>query len=371
MEIHNDIDDEWDEFINSSSNDFESIHTEEHINKDMPKCGDIYISTKTKIIYMKLFDKDGKHIKEYMDISGLFWKIPIIEYYTQKTGIIKKQIKLTSFSEQESNQVEEYIKQEKICQSEILQYINKNTDKSSKYKKVQKISCGLSKKDFITTRTKKKSAFYNCFALVIRVQKNECFKELHIKVFNSGKIEIPGIQDEEILEKGLSLLQQLIENITSYKVKYDYDTIETVLINSNFTCGYYINREKLFNKLKMKYGLITMYDPCSYPGIQSKFYYNKNKKIQNGLCECSTRCSKGGKGNGDGNCIEVSFMIFRTGSVLIVGRCNENILYKTYEFIKNIFENEYQEINNGIIAKEDIKEKVFKKSKKIHITIKK
>lgn len=371
MDTYDDIDNEWDEFINSSTNDFESNSKKEKEKKDMPKCGDIYISTKTKIMYMKLFNKDGSQMKDYMDISQLFWKIPILDYYTQKTGIIKKQIKLTSLSEEESKMIEDNLKNEKIHNCDVLQYINQTRDKIQKYKKVQKISCGLCKKDFITLRTKKKSAFYNCFAIVIRVKNKECFKEIHIKVFNSGKIEIPGIQDEKILDKGLLLLQSLIENITSCKVVYDKKSTETVLINSNFTCGYYINREKLFHKLKMKYGLITMYDPCSYPGIQSKFYFNENKDFQNGICECSTRCSKGGKGTGDGNCIEVSFMIFRTGSVLIVGRCDESVLYKTYEFIKNILESEYHEINNGSICIEDIKEKPIKKSKKIHITVEK
>ena len=41
----------------------------------------------------------------------------------------------------------------------------------------------------------------------------------------------------------------------------------------------------------------------------SKFYYNKNKDIQDGIKDISS----------DEN-IEMSFMIFRTGSVLIVGK---------------------------------------------------
>ena len=37
-------------------------------------------------------------------------------------------------------------------------------------------------------------------------------------------------------------------------------------------------------------------------------------------------------------------MIFRTGSVLIVGKCDEEILYEIYNFIKKIFKNEYKQI---------------------------
>jgi hypothetical protein len=39
-------------------------------------------------------------------------------------------------------------------------------------------------------------------------------------------------------------------------------------------------------------------------------------------------------------------MIFRTGSVLIVGKCEEYVLNKIYDFIKNILESEYQNIKS-------------------------
>ena len=46
---------------------------------------------------------------------------------------------------------------------------------------------------------------------------------------------------------------------------------------------------------------------------------------------------------------EVSFMIFRTGSILIVGKCNEDILITIYRFICNILESEYSSIQMGDI----------------------
>jgi hypothetical protein len=41
---------------------------------------------------------------------------------------------------------------------------------------------------------------------------------------------------------------------------------------------------------------------------------------------------------------EVSFMIFRTGSCLIVGNCNERVLMVVYRFIRNILNQEYSAI---------------------------
>ena len=42
---------------------------------------------------------------------------------------------------------------------------------------------------------------------------------------------------------------------------------------------------------------------------------------------------------------EISFMIFRTGSCLIVGNCSERILKFVFEFIKKILANEYKNIH--------------------------
>ena len=64
---------------------------------------------------------------------------------------------------------------------------------------------------------------------------------------------------------------------------------------------------------------------------------------------------KKGKGTGDGQCKEVSFMIFRTGSCLIVGNCTEEKLYFVYDFIKKLLCEEYPLIyveNENTVTKE-------------------
>ena len=201
-----------------------------------------------------------------------------------------------------------------------------------------KISIGVSKKVLLSYRCKKKSVFYNCFVLILRLKIADTFKEFHVKVFNTGKLEIPGIQSESnfntILENVVLTLQPYVKESLGYKP----GTNETVLINSNFNCGFYINREALDDILKFKYNIQSIYDPCSYPGIQCKFYYNPDVDIQNG-CQISEENKHLYK-----NVKEVSFMIFRTGSVLIVGRCDENVLLIIYDYLKVILHNEYKNI---------------------------
>ena len=56
-------------------------------------------------------------------------------------------------------------------------------------------------------------------------------------------------------------------------------------------------------------------------------------------------------------------MIFRTGSVLIVGKCENEDLYIIYDFIKNIFKNEFMQVYEEDNEVKD--KKVKKKIKKI------
>jgi TATA-box binding protein (TBP) (component of TFIID and TFIIIB) len=164
------------------------------------------------------------------------------------------------------------------------------------------------------------------------------FKEFHVKVFNTGKLEIPGIQSEAMFQTILSEVIGVLQPDVDVPLYYRPNSDITVLINSNFNCGFFVNREALFDILKMKYNLQAIYDPCSYPGIQCKFYYNPDAPIQHGcqISEDQKHLYKRIK--------KVSFMVFRTGSVLIVGKCDEYVLLCIYEYLKMLLNNEYKHI---------------------------
>lgn len=345
------LENEWNSFLNDDSS-FKLDNINEESNEiKVPKATDIYISTKTMITFLN----------QSIDLNNIFWKIPIMKYHKAKTGIIKKQIKLTSFTQEEVDAIHVLAKKEDIYQQQIIKFIN-NKKLKVPFKHVQKINVGTSKKELTSYRSKSKGAFYNCFALIIRIFDDNIFKEVHVKVFNTGKLEIPGIQNNKLLYKTLDYLIDIMKPLTSDTLEYNREHMETVLINSNFNCGFYINRNKLHNLLKFKYNLISMYDPCSYPGIQTKFYYNKNNTQQDGVCRCVTKCNGNGCGVGNAECISVSFMIFRTGSILIVGHCDEDILHIIYQFLITIFNAEFTEIHEGLITKK--KEKKIKKKVK-------
>ena len=198
------VDDEWEKFISPDYNDVSSGEDDEEdytnkrqnsvdfeMNKDLvsPKANNIYISTKSKIAYLN----------SEVDLKTIFWKVPVIPYATPTNGVIKKQMKFNSTMPEELDTIQANLKNVYHYEDQIMTSINNPTGRI-KFKDIRKVSIGISKKDIMSYRCKKKSAFYNCFVMILRIKIQDIFKEFHIKVFNTGKMEIPGIQNEGIFE---------------------------------------------------------------------------------------------------------------------------------------------------------------------------
>ena len=349
--LDNEIDQEWEAFISSQNNDClqdvePQVDTFNNLKEDsehtVPECEDLYISTKTKVLYLNI----------PIDINNVFWEIPTIEYWKPVEGVLKKQIKIVNNTPEEYEHYKKRLENIQCYSENIIKQIDNPSARKIKYRDERKLTVGLSKKDIMTYRTKKKNAFYNCFALIVRFYQDSEFKEVHVKVFNTGKMEIPGILNKKMLDliqiKIIEILQPHIDTHLEYK---EIELEENVLINSNFNCGFYIDRDKLHNILRSdKYGIESAYDPCSYPGVKCKYYFNNQQEydteIQTGRVDKDDENMKRYELDDNTKYTEISFMIFRTGSCLIVGNCNEKVLLFVFEFIKNILQNEYYQIRS-------------------------
>ena len=422
------LDDEWLMFKSSKKN-YNSIKKgTKKEEKKVPKAGQLNISTQTKIVYLN----------QPIDIYNIFWKLQVMKYYEKKEGIIKKSIKINCANQSEVDKLEIDIKTQKYVDVHIINQINTVQSKKKKFKDVRKIDVGLCSNDFITNKKKKKGAFYNCIALRMRYYYNGTYRELHMKVFNTGKIEVPGLKTNDILIKCLKQLIVRLQPFIREKLEYREETIVTVLINSNFNCGFYINRDKLYNILKFQYNIHSLLDKCTYPGIQCKYYHNETG---DGVCHCQCKCGK--KNSNKTNpildafykknkktlvelniknnitiqqltkkypkelnklkkkcedkiiskkdfkyythtldklngvltkidqrkkCTEISFMIFRTGSILIVGNCEENIIRIVHKFVKKILQDNFQMIHVNCVENKKKSKTIVQKKKIITIT---
>lgn len=374
------LDDEWNSFLSTQDTnqyDFTSLTSTANICKPIkavesddiptelihsnpPKCEELYISTTTKVLFLN----------QSIDIQNIFWEIPVIDYWKPEEGILKKQIKIVSSTKEDLENYKCKLNNLKYYNEIIIKQIDNPQARQIKFKDERKITIGISKKDIMTCRGKVKNAFYNCFALIARFKVDNVYREIHVKVFNTGKMEIPGVLNDEILCIIKRMVLSLLNPFTNKPLDFlEYDTEHNVLINSNFNCGYYINRDKLQAILRgPKYNIETSYDPCSYPGVKCKFYFNNEGgfdiKTQRGQIVTEDRNMKMSELGDAVKYTEISFMIFRTGSCLIVGNCTERILRFVYEFIKKIMYDEYHNIcvQNMDTEIKTKKEKIRKKT---------
>lgn len=337
-----------------TTNTLEEKQDNQNTDENEHNCNDEYelnISTKTKILFLN----------KPIDIYPLFWKIQVIDYIIPIEGVVKKTIKIVSKTKKE---FEDY--QEKInningrYKESFIKQIDNPTARSIKFKDERKLTIGITKKDVLNNKLRIKNTFYNCFVVIIRIKQHGVFKEIHTKIFNTGKVEIPGVLTDDLLD---IIKQKILIMIDDNTLKFaEIDISSNILINSNFNCGYYINRDKLHDVLRNKnYELEAVYDPCSYPAVKCKFYFNNELGFdiekQNGRIMKEDVGMKMTELGETKKYTEISFMIFRTGSGLIIGNCSDEIIYYLFEFIKRILKTEKHiicESNKPVVLKKKI-----------------
>lgn len=338
-----DLEHEWEQFMVADESNIERKSIDDNyqtnevklsrrrLTKYTPKSTDLKISTKSKILYLN----------QTFDLEDLFWKLKTINYDEEAEGIIKKQMKFNFKAPEDVLYFESKIVKESPTKVTILNQIN-NPSGHILFKDVRKVDVGMSKNDVLKPKKSSKSAFYNCFVIIFRKIYEGSYREFHLKLFNSGKIEIPGIQKNDMLELAVDFIIGKLQPHCHEKLFEYREKRELVLVNSNFNCQYYLDREILLDILKEKYKIKCNMDSCSYPGIQCKYEFTSSHTV--------------------------SFMIFRTGSVLIVGKCSDTQLDEIYNFLVQMFHDEYYNIceeQSELELLEKKKASTKKKKKKI------
>ena len=133
------IDDEWNQFIQQSHSQTNTLlqKTNKSINisdvsiapSNIPKCQDLNISTKTKVLFLN----------QPLDIHKVFWNIPIIEYWKPTTGVLKKQMKVVCNSKEEYEAYCEKIKDIPFYVEHVIKEIDNQSARRIKYKNERKI----------------------------------------------------------------------------------------------------------------------------------------------------------------------------------------------------------------------------------------
>tara|TARA_B110001469_G_C9647163_1_gene327719 strand:+ start:1140 stop:2183 length:1044 start_codon:yes stop_codon:yes gene_type:complete len=144
-----------------------------------------------------------------------------------------------------------------------------------------------------------------------------------------------------LIEKGI--LEPTVCKLKDYKI---------VLINSDYYLGFEVNRNILHELLCYKYNIFSSYEPCIYPGVNSKYYFNtnNNNKEYEGKCYCDVYCDGKGVGEGNGQCKKITVSIFQSGSIIITGARNMNQIKTAHKFINNVINDNYEKIKKDDVG---------------------
>ena len=213
-DLKNDVDDEWSRFLQTPDDNeqifLNSSNVKNTDDEEIPECEKLYISTTTKVLFLN----------QHIDIFNVFWKVPVIDYWEPNEGVIKKQIKIVSNSEEELQEYQAKLKDINYYTENIIKQINTTNMRGTRYKDERKITIGISKKDIMNCRGKVKNAFYNCFAIIVRFKYQDAFREIHVKIFNTGKLEIPGILNDELLKIIKTIVLKLIKTYSHEDIEF-------------------------------------------------------------------------------------------------------------------------------------------------------
>ena len=207
-------------------------------------------------------------------------------------------------------------------------------------------------------KPRKKGAFPNNMAILIKSPMGT-EKKIHMKIFKNGSISMVGCKNKEdgiavvkILEQFI-LKQDTLFKSKDEKSKFRIIDFETTMVNSNYSIGFKIDRNRFFTFLQKKYNtLFSSYDPAVYAAVKIGFYYNSIKDIQDGICSCSSisctlKKSTAGKGsgNGDGKCKKVTIAVFESGNVVITGGRNIVHAKAAYDYINDVIRSHSKEFS--------------------------
>jgi hypothetical protein len=287
-----------------------------------PLEGELYISTKSKKI----------QLAKPIDLSSWAWVLPILPYWVHDIGIIKKQFIVSSKTQEELeinlDKISKLGSYRQIC----IPMIN---NEKNKYCDQRKIIVGLCNADLLKYNIHEKP-FKNSIILNIRIPipkkgagaeaDEEGWKDLPVKISNTGEIRFMGVKEQSVFDQLWSYLQSLLPE------ENPVVSCETILINANFYCGFPLYLEVLYQRLIHVYHASNCrYDPSNKdPGIRFKVF-----TIPNGFSFSAPDESVG-----------FSISIFSTGSVLISGKCEEEVIMALYHFLSNLLKTEYTYIVN-------------------------
>jgi len=197
-------------------------------------------------------------------------------------------------------------------------------------------------KDLFTNRKATDKSFFNQSTIIIRQPFSGGWKELNMKLFSNGGIQMTGVTSQDFAVKAVEWLLVLIKTLEQSpfaKVEGKEAAVTKVdvsLINTDYSLSHDIQQDNLHRLLMERYNLFSMLEKTIYQGVNTKFFYNTKNSA--GVCSCKGFCKGQGTGEGEGECKRITMSIFRTGKIIITGARTMDQIHAAYAFLNKVFQ---------------------------------
>ncbi len=214
---------------------------------------------------------------------------------------------------------------------------------------------GRAYKDVFTHRKISDKTFYNQSTIVVRrrtQQEDEkvaleetSWKEVNIKLFANGGIQMTGVTSETFARAALDWLYALIQTFpeSPFDQPVHIHRFSVQLINTDYSLNRFIHQDALHKRLIQEYNLFSMLEKTIYQGVNTKYFYNRTNQ-RPGICSCQKICKGQGTGDGEGQCKRITMSIFRTGKIIITGAREMKQIETAYEFLNSVFDTHQQTV---------------------------
>jgi len=199
-------------------------------------------------------------------------------------------------------------------------------------------------KDIMLKPKVTKTSFFNQATIIVRREISPCnWKEINVKLFRNGGIQMTGIRSIDMSAETLRWLNAyLTTTCAAEPIFADVPNIykeQIQLINTDFSIGAKVRRDVLHSILSDTYGLNSSYESAIYQGVKTKYFYNAKRPADArlGICPCPRLCKGTGDGSEIGQCKKITISPFQTGNGIITGARDMAQINEAYEFIKGVF----------------------------------
>jgi TATA-box binding protein (TBP) (component of TFIID and TFIIIB) len=210
---------------------------------------------------------------------------------------------------------------------------------------------GYSSRDVFSKRCVSDKTFFNQSTIVLRKATNvehTQFKEVNIKLFGNGGIQMTGIPAEDFARETLQWLINELKKVrpSVFASSPELQKFKVQLINSDYQVAHPINRNALHTILSRTYRLFSTFESTIYQGVNTKYYYNDKHpdKDSPGICLCDRKCKGQGSGSGPGECKRITMSVFQTGKIIVTGGRYLFQLEEAYNFLNKVLQDHAHEI---------------------------